>query len=56
MGGIVGPNKDLIVSRQLCDFFRADMKLGTAVAKGLGVNVEDVMSELKHEPVTIRTY
>jgi len=53
MGGISGPKKDLIIHRQLCHFFRADVKLGTAVAKGLGVNVEAIMSELKHDPVTI---
>jgi catalase len=53
MSGITGPNKDLIVNRQLCHFFRADLKLGTAVAKGLGVNVDDVLKELKHEPVKI---
>jgi len=53
MGGITGPNKELIVNRQLCHFFRADVKLGTAVAKGLGVNVEAILSELKHEPVKI---
>ncbi|MBF8248403.1 MAG: Catalase, partial [Bacteroidetes bacterium] len=53
MSGITGTNRDLIVNRQLCHFFRADVKLGTAVAKGLGVNVETILSELKHEPVKI---
>ena len=51
MSGITGPNKEVIVNRQLCHFFRVDVKLGTAVAKGLGVNVEAIMAELKHEPV-----
>lgn len=50
MSGITGPKKDLIIHRQLCHFFRADVKLGTAVAKGLGVDVEKVMEELKHKP------
>ncbi len=49
MSGISGPKKDLIINRQLCHFFRADAKLGMAVAQGLGVNVDAVMSEMKHE-------
>ena len=53
MSGISGPNRELIVNRQLCHFFRADAKLGTAVAKGLSVNVETILSELKHETVKI---
>lgn len=40
MGGICGENKDQIISRQLCHFFRVDSQLGMAVAKGLGVSVE----------------
>ena len=50
MSGISGPKKELIIHRQLCHFFRADMQLGKAVAKGLGVDVEKVMDELKHNP------
>ena len=46
MSGISGPKKDVIVNRQLCHFFRADAKLGAAVAMGLGVNVEAVMAEM----------
>ncbi|MEP7109070.1 MAG: catalase [Ferruginibacter sp.] len=53
MSGISGPKKDIIVNRQLCHFFRADVKLGIAVAKGLGVDVETVMAEMgKSHPVT----
>lgn len=48
MSGIEGPKKEVIVNRQLCHFFRADAKLGLAVAQGLGVDVEKVMAELKH--------
>ena len=48
MSGIEGPKKELIINRQLCHFFRADHRLGTAVAKGLGVDVDKVMAELKH--------
>jgi catalase len=40
MSGIEGPKKDLIIQRQLCHWFRADIRLGMAIAKGLGVDVE----------------
>ncbi|MEO8085444.1 MAG: catalase [Bacteroidota bacterium] len=53
MSGISGEKKDLIINRQLCHFFRADAKLGMAVATGLGVNLDAVMKELKHEEVTL---
>jgi catalase len=46
MSGISGPKKDIIVNRQLCHFFRADARLGAAIAQGLGVNVEAVMAEI----------
>jgi catalase len=49
MSGITGEKKDIIINRQLCHFFRVDVKLGTAIAKGLNVDLEKVMSELKHE-------
>lgn len=49
MSGISGPKRDLIINRQLCHFFRADPKLGMAVAKGLQVDVDKVMAELKHK-------
>lgn len=48
MSGIAGPKKNDIVNRQLCHFFRADARLGAAIAKGLGVNVDAVMKTLKH--------
>jgi catalase len=48
MSGITGPKKNDIVNRQLCHFFRADARLGAAIAKGLGVNVDAVMKTLKH--------
>ncbi|MGC4098404.1 MAG: catalase [Nitrospira sp.] len=54
MSGISGPKKELIINRQLCHFFRADVKLGTAIAKGLGVDLDAVMSEMKkHEAATV---
>lgn len=49
MSGINGHKKDIIVARQLCHFFRADEKLGTAVAKGLGVDPAKIMAELGHQ-------
>jgi catalase len=48
MSGISGTKKDLIINRQLCHFFRADVKLGMAIAKGLNVDIEAVMKTLKH--------
>ncbi len=41
MKGISGEKKDLIVNRQLCHFFRADIQLGMAIAQGLGVTIEN---------------
>lgn len=46
MSGISGPKRELIINRQLCHFFRADIKLGLGVAKGLGVDVEVMMHEM----------
>ncbi len=43
MSGISGPKKELIVNRQLCHFFRANVELGMRVAKGLGVEVPKEM-------------
>ncbi|MBU1013396.1 MAG: catalase [Bacteroidetes bacterium] len=41
MKGISGKKKDEIINRQLSHFFRADRQLGMAVAKGLGVTIDD---------------
>jgi catalase len=49
MNGISGPKRELIINRQLCHFFRADVKLGMGVAEGLGVDVDSIMNELKSE-------
>ncbi len=43
MSGIAGAKKAEIINRQLCHFFRADIGLGMAVAKALGVDVENAM-------------
>lgn len=54
MSGITGPKKDLIINRQLCHFFRANANLGMAVAKGLGVNIDEVMSQMpRHHMETV---
>jgi len=55
MSGISGSKKDTIINRQLCHFFRADVKLGMAVAKGLGVNVESIIAELGDGHVNANT-
>ncbi|MGB3085704.1 MAG: catalase-related domain-containing protein, partial [Saprospiraceae bacterium] len=41
MSGISGPKKDEIINRQLCHFFRADIKLGMAIATGLNVSIDE---------------
>lgn len=49
MKAVRGEKKDEIVNRQLSHFLRADRLLGMAVAKGLGVTVdEDKISQLKY--------
>lgn len=48
MSGISGPKKEIITNRQLCHWFRIDPKLGTAIATGLGVDINAVMAEMKH--------
>ena len=50
MSGISGEKKDLIINRQLCHFFRADVKLGMAIAKGLNLDIDAIMGEMKHTP------
>ncbi len=46
MGGIDGPKKDLIINRQLCHWFRADIGLGMAIAKGLQLDMDAAMSSM----------
>ncbi len=41
MSGISGENKDKIINRQLCHFFRVDIQLGVSIAKGLGVVIDE---------------
>ena len=40
MSGIEGPKKEIIINRQLCHWFRADVQLGMSIAQGLGLNME----------------
>jgi len=56
MSGISGPKKDEIVNRQLCHFFRADIGLGMAIAKGLGLDMEMLQQQMppvKHATVNV---
>lgn len=46
MSGIDGPKKDLIVNRQLCHWFRADIGLGMAIAKGLQLDMDAAMQSM----------
>ena len=46
MSKIDGPNKDLIINRQLCHFFRANVELRMRVASGLSVKIDD--NVMKH--------
>ncbi len=48
MSGISGPKKAEIINRQLCHWFRASAQLGMGIAKGLGVDVDEIMKDLKH--------
>ena len=48
MSGIDGSKKELIINRQLCHFFRADIQLGMAIAQGLGINVANIMTNEHH--------
>ena len=46
MSGIAGDKKNDIINRQLCHFFRADIGLGMAIAKGLEITIDENM--MKH--------
>lgn len=46
MSGISGEKKMDIINRQLCHWFRADIGLGMAIAKGLGISIDENM--MKH--------
>jgi catalase len=44
MAGISGPKRMQIINLQLCHFFRADIQLGMAIAKGLNIDAEQAMA------------
>ena len=46
MKGISGPKKDIITNRQLCHWFRADINLGMAIAKGLELDLNEAMKQM----------
>ncbi|GAC1312413.1 MAG: catalase [Mucilaginibacter sp.] len=46
MSGIDGPKRELIVNRQLCHWFRADIGLGMAIAKGLELDLDEAMKSM----------
>ena len=47
MSAISGDKKNDLINRQLCHFFRIDIGLGMAVAKGLGITIdENIMKHL----------
>jgi catalase len=45
MSGIEGIKKMEIINRQLCHFFRADIDLGSAIAKGLNADYEGILRQ-----------
>ncbi len=48
MRKIDGPQRDLIINRQLCHFFRANVEMGMRIASGLSVKIDDnVMQHIK---------
>jgi catalase len=46
ISGIGGPKRELIINRQLCHWFRADINLGMAVAKGLELDLSETMKQM----------
>ncbi len=48
MKGITGDKKEEIIYRQLCHFFRVDMNLGVAIAKGLSVEIDESIMSRKY--------
>lgn len=45
MGEVSGEKRDEIINRQLCHWFRADKELGMRIAEGLGVEIDESMTE-----------
>lgn len=49
MNGITGPKRIEIINRQLCHFFRANPNLGSAVAQGLGFDINEIPKNISHK-------
>jgi len=47
------PASFLVQMRQLCHFFRADVKYGLRVAEGLGIEIDPSMMPMSHQPMTV---
>jgi catalase len=46
MKGINGPESEYTVNRRLCHWFRTDMNLGIAIAKGLDLDLSETMKQM----------
>jgi catalase len=46
MSNITGPEKEMTVNLQLCHWFRIDISLGIAVAKGLDIDLGEAMKNM----------
>lgn len=40
---VSGSKREVILNRQICHFFRADVELGTRIAQGLGIEIDPAM-------------
>ncbi|MBC8151967.1 MAG: catalase [Bacteroidetes bacterium] len=49
MNGIGGPERDLIINRQFCHWFRCDITLGMAIAQGLGLGMDAMREAMTSE-------
>ncbi len=52
VGSLSGARRDLQM-RQLCHFFRADMKYGMQIAKALGIAIDPAMMTASPQPVSV---
>lgn len=46
MSNINGPEKETVINLQLCHWFRIDIGLGIAVAKGLDLDLSEMMKNM----------
>lgn len=52
VGSLSGARQD-IQRRQLCHFFRADVKYGMRIAQGLGIEIDPSMIPTPAQPVGV---